>query len=64
MSFTGFRPANLDLAHVADIEQSDRRPHGVVLVDNARVLDRHVPAAEIDHFGLASGVHFEQRRPF
>ena len=45
----GFRPANFDLAHVADIEEADRVAHGVVLVDDAGVLDGHVPAAEIDH---------------
>ena len=28
-----------------------RVAHGVVFVEDAGILDRHVPAAEIDHFG-------------
>ena len=35
--FGGFRTANLDLAHVADIEDAHRVAHGVVLVDDSAV---------------------------
>ena len=45
----GLRAADLDLAHVADVEQAHRAPHRVVFVDDAGVLHGHVPAAEIDH---------------
>ena len=58
----GFRPANFDLAHVADIEQADRVAHGVVFVDQAGILHRHIPAAEIDHLRAGRAVHFVQRR--
>ena len=42
---------DLDLPHVADVEQPGARAHGHVLVDDAGVFDRHVPAAELDHPG-------------
>ena len=51
VSFAGFRAADFDLAHVADIEDAHGRAHGVVLVDDSGVLDGHVPSAEIDHLG-------------
>jgi hypothetical protein len=47
----GFRPADLDFAHVADIEHAHRVAHGHVLRDDPGILHGHVPAAEIDHFG-------------
>ena len=47
----GFRPANLDFAHMADIENAHRVADGVVLVDDPGVLHGHVPAAEVDHPG-------------
>ena len=40
---------DLDLAHVRDVEQPGPRADGHVLVDDARVFDGHVPAAELDH---------------
>ena len=40
---------NVDLPHVADVEQAGRRAHGAVLGDDARVLHRHAPAREGDH---------------
>ena len=49
--FGGLRSANLDLAHVADIEDADRGAHGAVLLEDSGVLDRHVPPAEIHHLG-------------
>ena len=51
-----FRPANFDLAHVADVEQAHALAHGVVLIDDAGVVDRHVPAAEIDHLRAHSAM--------
>ena len=55
------RSVNLDLAHVADIEQSDGLADSIVLVDDAGILDGHVPAAEIDHFGSHLAVYRIQR---
>ena len=42
---------DFDFAHVAHVEQADGRTNGAVLLQDAGVLERHVPAAEIDHFG-------------
>ena len=41
--------AQVDRAHVRDVEHARVAPHGVVLLDLRAVVDRHVPAAEIDH---------------
>src|SRR6266540_1719643 len=40
---------DLELAHVAHVEEPDGAPHRAVLLDDARVLHRHVPAAEGHH---------------
>ena len=58
----GFGAADLDLAHVADIEDAHGVAHGVVLVDDAGVLDGHVPAAEIDHPGTEGSMDRVQGR--
>ena len=42
---------NLDLAHVADVEEARARPHRLMLEDDAGVFDGHVPAAVLDHAG-------------
>ncbi len=50
------RPAKLDLAHVAHVEQAHAGAHGKVLGNQAaawtRVLDRHIPSAKVHHFGF------------
>src|SRR5262249_45097746 len=46
-----FRAADLDSAHVADVEQRSCLPDGVELANHSRVLDWHVPAREIHHLG-------------
>ena len=43
------RAGDLDLAHVADVEQPGPGAHRHVLVGDAGVFDGHVPAAELDH---------------
>jgi hypothetical protein len=40
---------HVDHAHVRDVEHARVATHGVVLVDLRAVVQRHVPAAEIDH---------------
>ena len=47
---------DLDLPHVGDVEQPGPRAHGHVLVGDAGVLDRHVPAAELDHAGAVGAM--------
>ena len=41
--------AELDLPHVRDVEQTGGVPHRLVLGHHPGVLDRHVPAGEVDH---------------
>ena len=40
------RAAGLDLAHVGDVEHPRGLPDGQMLLADARVLDRHLPAGE------------------
>ena len=42
----GWLVRNLDLAHVGDVEHAAGLPNRAVLLANARVLDRHLPAGE------------------
>ncbi len=48
--------AQLDVAHVGDVEEADGGADGSVLGDDAGVLDGHVPAAEVDHLGLVGAM--------
>ena len=43
------RPLDLDLAHVRDVEDAGVGAHGPVLLDDALVLDGHLPAGERHH---------------
>ena len=47
-------PAERKPAHVADVEQPRPRSNRLMLVNNARILHRHVPTREIDHAGAMS----------
>jgi hypothetical protein len=47
---------NLDLAHVADIEDACPRPHGHVFAGDPGVLDGHVPTGERHHAPLRGTV--------
>jgi hypothetical protein len=57
----GFGAADLDFAHMADVEDAGRGTHCVVLFDDAGVLDGHVPASEIDHLGAQRAMDGIQR---
>jgi hypothetical protein len=52
------RPSNASLSHVTDIEEPGPLSHRQVLVDEAAVLHRHVPAGKIDHPRTALDVSF------
>ena len=59
----GLRPANLELAHVADVEQTDARADRHVLGRDARrILDRHEIAGKGHHLGAERDVDVRQRR--
>ena len=51
-----------DLAHVADVEEPGLGPDGHVLGNDARVLDRHLPAAELDHLSAELLVELVEAR--
>jgi hypothetical protein len=40
---------HIELAHVIDVEQTGTVADGVMLIENAAVLHRHIPAAKLDH---------------
>ena len=64
--------AKLDFAHVRDVKEADGGADGEVLGDQSNaeagagsgILDRHVPAAEVDHFGLERAVRGVERGLF
>ena len=58
----GIASGHLNLAHVADVEQAGARPNGQMLVGDAAVFDRHLPATERDHAGAQRDVAGVQRR--
>ena len=53
---------DLDLAHMADVEDSSAVADGGMFVREAAVLDRHVPSAERDHSGARHAVTGIERR--
>ncbi len=56
------RAGDLDLAHVADVEQPRALADSQVLGGDAGVLDRHVPPAKRDHSGARSAMESVERR--
>ena len=54
------RAKEADFAHVADVKEANASAHGQVLGDQAAtgagILDRHIPAAKVHHFGLQRAV--------
>ena len=56
------RPLDLDLAHVRDVEDAGVGANGAVLLDDALVLDGHLPAGERNHPCPERDVPVVQRR--
>ena len=54
---------HLELAHVRDVEDPDALAHGLVLLEDAGVLDGHLPAAEIDQLRAELAVQVIEGRP-
>jgi hypothetical protein len=57
----GILAGDLDLAHVADVEDTGARAHGEMLVGDAGILDGHVPAGVGDHAGVHTAMTRIQR---
>jgi hypothetical protein len=45
-----------EFTHVTHIKDAGPFPHCAVFVDDAGVLDRHIPTAEFDHTGIEGQV--------
>jgi hypothetical protein len=58
----GVLAGDLDLSHMTDVEHAGAGADGIVLDDDARVLDGHVPAAEWDHLRAGGAVTSVERR--
>ena len=52
----GLRSGDIDGAHVRDVEHAAVAAHGVVFFELRTVVQRHVPAAEVDHFGAEAAM--------
>ncbi len=50
------RAVQVDHGHVRDIEHAGVAAHLVMLLDLRAVVERHVPAAEVDHLGAGGAV--------
>ena len=55
-------PAQLDLAHVAHVEEAAALAHGAMLVERAAVRHRHVPAGELDDARAERAMALVERR--
>jgi hypothetical protein len=58
------RPGTRDqqAPHVAHVEKAGARPHGMVFVQDAGVLDRHFPAGKVDQPGAGRPMLVDQCR--
>src|SRR2546428_9604027 len=54
--------ADFDLSHVADVEQSGALSDRQVLLGDARIFNRHLPAPELDHLCPRGFMDRVQRR--
>ena len=52
------RAVQVDDGHVRDVEHAGVAAHLLVLLDLRAVVDRHVPAAEVDHLRAERAVGF------
>jgi hypothetical protein len=58
---SNLRAFEIDDAHVRYVEHARIAPHRVMLLDLRAVIDRHVPAAEVDHAGAEVDMRLEER---
>ena len=54
----------LNLAHVRNVKDPNVLTNSLVFIHDARIEDRHVPAAKTDHFCAELYVLFEKRSLF
>src|SRR5437879_1559966 len=58
----GSRPFDQDLSHVGNVENPGCLPGRLVFIDDAGVLNGHLPAVKINEFGSGVNVQIVQRR--
>ncbi len=51
-----------DFSHMADVEEPRALSNSVVLIQNPRILYRHVESSEGNHFGAKGDMTIIQRR--
>ena len=59
---TRFRSADIDLPHVAHVEQARGSPDRFVLLQDAAILHRHLPAREVDQPRAVGCMEIPERR--
>ena len=57
----GIIPLEGQSSHVRDIEEPRRFAHGLMLIHDSTVLDRHFPAPKLDHPTAVCGMPVKQR---
>ena len=50
------RAAQLDFAHMADVEKAGGRARGQMFADDPGVFHGHIPAAKVDHLGAQAAM--------
>ena len=60
--FRRFRAPDQELAHVRDIENPAMLPHRSVFIEDARVLNRHLPPGKIHHPSAGGKMSVVKRR--
>ncbi len=50
------RAAQLDFAHVADVEKAGGCACGQMFADDSGIFDGHIPAAKVDHLGAQAAM--------
>ena len=60
----GAFPRDGNSSHVTDVEQANPGTYRLVFIDDAGVLDGHLPSGEINQLGLARLVVGKQRGAF
>ncbi|MNY37217.1 hypothetical protein D3C86_1717630 [compost metagenome] len=57
----GLAAADIDHAHVGDVEDPAVAAHLMVFLDLRAIVQRHVPATEVDHLGAQGEVQVIER---
>ena len=56
------RAAQLDFAHVADVDKAGSRARGQMFADDSGIFDGHIPAAKVNHLGAHAAMYGVESR--